>query len=204
MIVGERVIFLWDRISNGLFATWQVSHLQLSSRVHSLCGLLEGGFPESAEFSSTNPLKRSDLWENPAMFVSGSQAQKVQCTKIGVIQIAKVFCQFCRYFTFTIDFCCGRNISQKLYRCPYLIHLRKHNIVIKKMHRTSLFLLSAMWFSPPNGLMFGAKISRPAGILYLEKTCGCIHRHHLPLCSFRVEAWRKHRDIMLMMTIFLN
>jgi len=85
MIVGERVIFLWDRISNGLFATWQVSHLQLSSRVHSLCGLLEGGFPESAEFSSTNPLKRSDLWENPAMFVSGSQA------KIGVIQIAKFF-----------------------------------------------------------------------------------------------------------------
>ena len=108
---GRKSYFLVGSDSNGLFDTWQVSHLQLSSRVHSLCGLLEGGFPESAEFSSTNPLKRIDLGENPAMMIWKSSTE---------ITMHQNWCDPNRQSFLSvlgiiyIDFCCGWNISQKL------------------------------------------------------------------------------------------
>ena len=152
---GRKSYFLVGSDSNGLFDAWQVSHLQLSSRVHSLCGLLEGGFPESAEFSSTNPLKRSDLWENPAMMIWKSS------TEITMHQ-NWVWSKSPRFFVSSgvlyiyIAFRCGWNISQKLdvhinssYKTQYC-----HK---KKRTAPHFLLLSAMWFSPPNGLMFGAK-----------------------------------------------
>ena len=164
---------------------------------------LKVGFRNPPNFRAPTPWKRSDLWENPAMFISGSQAQELQCKKNGFDPNRQGFLSVLGYFTFTLTFVAGGNISQKLD-----VHInssyKTRNMVIKKTHRTSLFFAVRYVIFSTKWAYVWCQISRPAGILYLEKTCGRIHRCHLPLCSFRVEAWRKHRDIMLMMTIFLN
>ena len=66
----------------GFLDTWQVSHLQLSSRVHSLCGLLEGGCAVPHQPLGVISVESSHIyfWKSNA---------EITIQQVGVMEIAK-------------------------------------------------------------------------------------------------------------------